>query len=314
MPYSSTPNRLSVGGLAFALGAYLLWGFLPLYFLVLAPTGAIEVVAWRVLFSLAFCLVLLTVMRGGWRRLAAIVRRPRTVAALSLAGMLILANWLVYVFAVYTAQIIEAALGYFINPIVTVLLGVLVLRERLRPLQWCAIGISGLAVIVLIVGYGAVPWIAFVLAVSFGLYGLVKRRVGGTVDAVSGMTVETAVTSPLAAAAVIWLVSQGALTLGTLGGGHTVLVLLAGVVTAVPLILFAAGARRLPLTAIGLTQYLTPLLQLLVGVVIMREEMPVERWIGFGLVWLALAVLTIDLFQHGTRQRAAALAARAVAG
>lgn len=228
---------------------------------------------------------------------------------LAVAALLILGNWLIYVLAVYAGQIVEAALGYFITPIVSVLLGVTVLRERLRPLQWAAIGLSVVAVVVLVVAHGSFPWIAVVLALTFGIYGLVKRAVGNSVDAVSGLTVETALSSPFAVIVVVWLIGQGQLTFGTISPLHTGLILLAGVLTAVPLLLFAAGARRLPLAAIGLAQYIAPILQLLVGVVIMHEEMPLERWIGFGIVWLALAVLTVDLFRHGTRQRVARLAA-----
>lgn len=309
MPQYSSSSQGSLSGTLYAIGAYLLWGLLPLYFLVLAPSGALEVVSWRVLFSLVFCVLLLTVIRGGWRRLLAIMRRPRWMMLLAAASALILANWLIYVFAVYSGQIVEAALGYFITPIVSVLLGVTVLRERLRPLQWAAICLSVVAVVVLVIGHGSFPWVALGLALSFGFYGLVKRAVGSSVDAVSGLTVETALSSPLAAIAVVWLLSQDQLTFGAISALHTGLLLLAGVVTAMPLLLFAAGARRLSLAAIGLVQYIGPILQLLVGVVIMHEEMPLERWIGFVIVWLALAVLTFDLFRHGTRQRAARLAA-----
>jgi chloramphenicol-sensitive protein RarD len=311
VPESPTPQRTFGAGLAYAIAAYGLWGILPLYFLVLEPSGAIEIVAWRILFSLVFCALLLTVMRGGWKRLAVIVRNRRTMLLLAAAGTFIVVNWVVYVFATLTGHVVEASLGYFINPIVTVLLGVIVLRERLRPLQWIAIGVSAVAVLVLAIGYGAVPWIALVLAFSFGLYGLLKKAVGGTVDAVSGLTVETALLSPAALIAVVWLGATGALTIGANGGLHTTLLLFAGVITAVPLLFFAAGARRLPLTVIGLTQYLAPILQLLVGVFISGEAMPLERWIGFGIVWIALAVLTADMFLHGTRQRAAARAASA---
>lgn len=304
-PPASTSIGTSGAGLGFSVGAYVMWGAMPLYFSLLVPAGSVEIVALRILLSLVFCALLITAMRA-WPALVAIVRHPRTVGILALAGGLIAINWIVYVFAATTGQVVAASLGYFINPIFTVLLGVIVLRERLRVLQWVAIGISGVAVVVLAIGYGEVPWISLLLAGSFGLYGLVKKRVGGRVDAVSGLAIETAALAPLAIVALFVVNATGGIVTGTIGTAHTLLVLSAGIVTAVPLLLFAASARRLSLTAMGLTQYLTPILQLLVGVGIMHEVMPVERWIGFGIVWLALLVLTIDMLGHNGRQRAAA--------
>jgi chloramphenicol-sensitive protein RarD len=206
---------------------------------------------------------------------------------------------------------VEASLGYFTNPIVTVLLGVVLLRERLRPLQWVSIGVGVLAVAVIAIGYGSFPWIALTLAISFGLYGYVKKRVGPKADAVAGLAVETAILAPAAAIALGVVAATSGLTMGALGPGHTALLLSLGVATAVPLILFAAGARRLPLTYLGLAQYIAPILQLLVGVVILHEAMPLERWIGFGIVWLALLILTVDMFLHTGRQRALANAVAA---
>lgn len=304
-PAPLAPDRVSRSGLAFAIGAYVLWGVLPVLFYALRPSGAIEIVSWRIVLSLVFCALLLTVT-GGWGRLVAILRDRTAVLALGAAAVFILVNWLVYVFASVSGHVVEASLGYFINPIVTVLLGVIVLRERLRPLQWVAIGVSVIAVVVLAVGYGAFPWIAMVLAFSFGAYGLVKKRVGGRVDAIGGLTVETAILSPLAIAALLVLAATTGLSIGTVSVLHTVLMLSVGVATAIPLILFAAGARRLPLTYVGLTQYLAPILQLLVGVFVLHEAMPVERWVGFGIVWLALVILTVDMLSNG-RPRAGAV-------
>jgi chloramphenicol-sensitive protein RarD len=283
-------------GLAFGVGAYALWGGLPLFFLLLRPATAFEIVAWRIVLSLVFCFLLITVTRG-WPALLAILRDRRTTLILGGAGALILVNWLVYVYATLSGHVVEAALGYFTNPIVTVLLGVFVLRERLRVLQWVAIGISALAVLVLALNYGQFPWIALALAFSFGFYGLVKKQVGGRVDAVSGLTIETAWLSVPATVCLVVLGSTGGLTIGTVSVVQTVAMLLAGVVTAVPLIFFAAAARRLPLTYLGLTQYIAPLLQFLIGVFILKEAMPVARWWGFGLVWVALIVLTFDMFR-----------------
>jgi chloramphenicol-sensitive protein RarD len=283
----------SPAGLASALGAYLIWGFMPLYFLTLAPAGPVEVLAWRILLALAVCVLLVTITRG-WRRLAVVLRDRRTMLVLGGAGLCISLNWLVFLFASLTGHVVESSLGYFINPIVTVLLGVLLLRERLRPMQWVAVGVSALAVVVIAVGYGELPWISLVLAASFGLYGYIKKRVGGTVDAIGGLTIET-LWLALPAAVVLGVVTaSGDLAAGANGPGHLALILAAGVVTAVPLLLFAMGARRLPLVMLGLTQYVTPVMQLVIGVVILREPMPAERWIGFALVWVALIVLTID--------------------
>jgi len=293
-PVPPTPSK-STTGLAYAISAYALWGVLPLYFLLLAPAGALEVVSWRIVLSLAFCAVLLTVTRA-WAPFAAVARDRRAVLTLGIASLLIVVNWTIYVFATLSGHVVEAALGYFINPIVTVLLGVFVLHEKLRPLQWTAVGISAIAVLVLAVNYGAFPWIAISLALSFGLYGFVKKQVGGKVDAVSGLTMETALLSPFALGFLVWLAASGGLVTGTAGVGQAVSIASAGAVTAIPLLLFAAAARRIPLTYMGLTQYLAPVLQFLIGVLVLGEAMPPARWIGFGLVWVALVVLTIDMF------------------
>ncbi|HEY4225126.1 MAG TPA: EamA family transporter RarD [Pseudolysinimonas sp.] len=297
------PSRFAAG-LAFSLGSYVLWGFLPVYFLLLAPTGPFEIVAYRILFSLAFCAVLLTVTRG-WGRLIALVRQPRILLTLAVAGVFIYINWQVFVIAVSSGRVVEGALGYFINPVFTVLLGVVFLRERLRPAQWVAVGISAVAIVIIAVGYGTFPWIALVLAFSFGLYGFIKKRVGGQVDAISGLTLETAWLTPVAVVTLIIVGTTSGLTLTGHGPWHIVLTVLVGVATGVPLLLFAASAARLPLIAIGLTQYLTPVLQFIIGVAILGEAMSTTRWIGFVLVWVALIVLTVDLIRAARAQRRA---------
>lgn len=302
------PSRGLGPGLGFAISSYVLWGFLPLLFLGLVPSGPVEIVAWRIVLSLVFCALLLTVTRS-WRTFMGLLHDRAAVITLAIAGALVLVNWSVFIFAVTTNHVVEASLGYFTNPIVTVLLGVFVLRERLRPLQWIAIGVSAVAVLVLAIGYGSFPWIALALAFSFGAYGLVKKRVGGRVDAVGGMTMETLVLSPLAIVALVGVAVTTGLTIGTVSTVHTVLMLSVGAATAIPLILFAAASRRLPLVYLGLTQYAAPILQFIIGVVLLNEAMPPERWIGFGIVWLALIVLTADMVINGTRQRAAAAAA-----
>ena len=291
-------------GTAFAFVAYGLWGLMPAYFVLLAPAGAFEIVAWRILLSLAFCAVLLTVARG-WRSFGAILRQPRLVFIMGVAGALIYANWQVFVYAALDGQVLATSLGYFINPLFTVMLGVLFLGERLRPLQWLAIASGVAAIVVLAVGYGSVPWISLVLAASFGLYGLIKKQAGVRVDAVSGLTLETLWLTPVAVTVLLVIGSTSGFALGSEGVGHTVAMLLAGVVTATPLLLFAAGARRLPLVTMGLIQYLAPVLSFIFGVFVQHEAMPPERWAGFGFVWLAIVLLTIDMLRAGHLSRRA---------
>lgn len=304
-------SRASRSGLLLAFGAYGLWGFLPAYFLLLTPSGPIEIVAWRVTLSLLFCVLLLVLTRavGAFMPLL----RDRRIMLLSAgAGILIAVNWVVYVYGSTNGFVVEASLGYFINPIVTVALGVLVLRERLRPAQWVAVGISLLAVLVLAIGYGQPPFIALTLALSFGFYGLLKNRMGPRVSAVASLTLETAWLTPIAIVVLVVLGATTGITMGAEGTAHAVLLSLAGIVTAVPLLLFGAAARRLPLSVLGLVQYVAPILQFAFGVVVMREPMPPERWLGFALVWVALVVLTTDALRH--RRRTAALAVEGSTG
>ena len=289
-------------GLGLGLLAYLLWGAMPLYFLSMRPAGAFEIVGWRVLFSLVFCALLLTAMRG-WRAFAAVLRDRRVIRLSGLAGALIYVNWTVYVYASTTDRVVEAALGYFITPIVTVLLGVIVLHERLRVMQWVAVGMSVAAVAVLGLEAGSLPWISLALAASFGLYGLVKKGVGERADVVSGLTLETAWLSPLAVVQLILIGAGPGLAFGRAGTFPTLMLASAGVGTAVPLLLFAASAKRLPLTVVGFLQYLSPLLQFLLGVVVLHEAMPPARLAGFALVWVALLLLIGESVLHGGRSR-----------
>ena len=296
------PSSRAVG-VASAAGAYLLWGVLPLYFLLLVPTGPWEVVAWRVLLSFVFCLVLLTVLRG-WPAFLAIVRDPRLLGWTALAGLLIYVNWQVFLIGTLTGHVVETSLGYFINPITTVLLGVFVLHERIRRLQWAAIGLAAVAVAVIVAVYGRFPWIALSLTVSFGVYGLVKKRIGAAVDAVSGLTLESFWLIPIAVVQLLLVASTPeGLTLGSHGAAHAVLLASAGVATAVPLLLFAAGTRRIDLTVIGMIQFITPVMQFLIGVLVLKEPMPAERWVGFSLVWAAILVFVIDLLLAARRGR-----------
>ncbi|KIS26416.1 membrane protein [Arthrobacter sp. SPG23] len=304
-------DKDTTAGVLFGIGAYGLWGLLPLYFFVLQPAGAVEIVANRVVWSLVFCTLLITVTRS-WRVLAAAFRDRTVFGTLSIAAALIAVNWLTYTYGVTTGQAVEASLGYFINPLVSVLLGVFVLKETLRPLQWAAVGIGFIAVVVLTISYGKLPWIALTLAVSFGLYGFVKKRIGPKADAVTSLTMETVVLTPLAAATMIFLAISGTNTLGTQGSTHFWLLVSSGVITAVPLLFFGASARRLPMTTIGLLQYFAPVLQFIVALVVFKETMTLDRWIGFGVVWLALLVLTVDMLALTRRNSVAKK--RALAG
>ena len=291
-------------GVIYAVSAYGLWGLFPIYFLLLAPAGPIEIVAWRILFSLLFCVIVIAMLRKT-SALRAILRHRKQVFILGLSGLLVVLNWQIYVFAVVTGHVTEAALGYFINPIVTVLLGVLFLRERLRAAQWAAMGLAAVAVLVLAFNYGAFPWISLGLAFSFGFYGLTKKSVGGTVDALSGLTIETAWVVPVAAAQLVFVGLTTGVTFGTAGVANTLLLLSAGIVTAIPLLMFAASARRLRLATIGLIQFLTPILQFVIGAFVLHEAMPPSRWIGFGLVWVALVILSIDMVASSRGDRRA---------
>ncbi|HEX2074661.1 MAG TPA: EamA family transporter RarD [Geodermatophilus sp.] len=278
-------------GIAFGLTAYGLWGLFPLYFPLLEPAGGVEIVAHRVLWSLVFIALLLTVVRR-WSHVRAAVTDRRSLLVLTGAAVLIAANWLVFVYGVNSGHVVETSLGYFINPLVSVLLGVVVFGERLRLLQWVAVGIAAVAVAVLTVDYGRPPWIALVLAATFGLYGLMKKLV--RVEAAPGLFVETALVALPAAVVLAVLHAGGEGTAGNAGTGHLLLLISSGIATAVPLLLFAAATRRIPLSTVGLLQYITPLMQLAVGVFIHGEPMPPARLAGFAIVWVALAVFTVD--------------------
>jgi chloramphenicol-sensitive protein RarD len=289
-------------GLLFGVGAYGIWGLLPLYFATLAPASPIEIVAARVVFSLLVCIALIMIARS-WRSLGSALRNAHILRALALAAVLIAVNWLMYTYGVISGRVVEAALGYFINPLVSVLLGVIVLKERLRPLQWTAVSMGGLAVVVLAVSYGQLPWIALTLALSFGSYGLVKKKVGGRVDATTSLTVETIILAPLAAVVMVILEAGSRLTLLEYGAWHFWLLAAGGIITAVPLLFFGAAARRLPLTTIGLLQYLTPLLQFIIAITVFGDRLPAERWIGFCIVWAALILLSTDMLIVSRRKR-----------
>jgi chloramphenicol-sensitive protein RarD len=274
-------------GVLFGIGAYGLWGVFPLYFPLLDPAGPVEVLAHRVAWSLLVVLGVLAARRG-LPGVAVAARNRRTLRLLTAAAVLIAVNWGVYIYAVTSDRVIEAALGYFINPLVSVAFGMLVFGERLRRAQTAAVALGAGAVVVLTAYYGGFPWIALVLAASFGTYGLHKKL--AAVGAAEGLAIETLV---LVLPALGYL-AIGGTTFTSHGAGHALLLAAAGPITAVPLLLFTASVTRVPLTVVGLLQYLTPVLQFLIGWLIAGEVMPASRWIGFGLVWIALAVLTWD--------------------
>ena len=286
-------------GLVLGASAYALWGAFPLYWPLLEPAGAVEILAHRIVWS-ALTMVAIVALTRRAGRLRALLRDRRACVLLAVAAAVISVNWAVYIWGVNNERVVEASLGYFINPLVTVLMGVLVLGERLRPLQWVAMGVASLAVVVLTLDYGRLPWVALVLACSFGTYGLAKKQ--ADIGAVESLTFETLLLAPLAMSYVGWLVLAGRSSFGVEGAGHALLFTTTGIVTAVPLMLFGAAAIRVPMVSLGLLQYLAPILQFALGVLLFQEPMPVGRWIGFGLVWLALVVFTVEALNHRRRQ------------
>ena len=285
-------------GFLLGVTAYTLWGLFPLYWPLLEPAGAVEILAHRIVWSLVTMGVLLVAL-GRTASFRRVVARRRVALLLALAAVLITANWGVYIWGVNNGHVVETALGYFINPLVTVLMGVFLLGERLRRWQWVAMGVAGLAVVVLTIGYGRLPWVALVLAFSFGSYGLCKKQAAA--PPIESVTFETMVVGPLALGYLVWLGATGSSAFTTHGVGHALLFTTTGIVTAVPLICFGGAAIRIPMVTLGLLQYLTPTLQFLLGVLYFHESMPAERWIGFVLVWLALAIFTADSLRHRRR-------------
>jgi chloramphenicol-sensitive protein RarD len=278
-------------GVTLGVTAYTIWGLFPLYWTLLAAAGALEALAHRMLWSLVVMFGVLAAT-GRLRTARAVLASRRRLGLLAAAAVLIAVNWGTYIWAVNHGRVVETALGYFTGPLVSVLIGVLVLGERLRVAQWVAVGLGATAVVVLAVGYGQVPWVALVLAISFSSYGFVKKL--ADVPALESVGIEAALTLVPALAYVCVLEATGAGTFFSLGVGHALLLIGGGVVSTVPLLAFGGAAVRIPLSVIGLLQYLTPSLQFTFGVLVFHEQMPLERWLGFGIVWLGLIVLTVD--------------------
>ncbi|WP_025776662.1 EamA family transporter RarD [Brevibacterium sp. VCM10] len=303
MSQNSAPDESARrrAGLINGFSAYLLWGVMPLLFAAAAPTGALELVSHRVIWSLVFCAILL-IFTGGFLRTWRILRSPRLFGVLLLASVLIAINWTTFIYGVETNQLVEISLGYYLNPLISIGLGVIFLGEKLRPLQWTAVGFGLLAVIIVGIGLGRVPYLAFTVALSFGLYGLVKNKVGSRVGALEGMAVESLVLAVPSAIYLIVLGSLGLQTFSGFGGWHVFVIIITGPATAIPLILFSAAARRIPLSWVGMLQYLTPTIQFTLGVTVLGEMMSTTRWIGFFVIWIAVILLCTDMIRHSRRR------------
>jgi chloramphenicol-sensitive protein RarD len=296
------PVSESRRGLLLGVAAYTLWGAFPLYWVLLEPAGALEILAHRILWSLVTMGVIVVLLRRT-SQLRALFRDRRVFALLAVGAAVITVNWATYIWGVNNGRVVEASLGYFINPLVTVLMGVFILGERLRPLQWGAMAVAGTAVAVLALDYGRLPWVALVLAFSFGTYGLAKKT--ANVGAIESLTLETMLLAPIAAAYIAWLMATGQSNFGSHGTGHALLFTTTGIVTAIPLICFGGAAIRVSMVTLGLLQYLAPILQFALGVVWFHEEMPPGRWVGFILVWIALAIFTVEAIHHHRRRQLA---------
>jgi chloramphenicol-sensitive protein RarD len=278
-------------GLLFGVASYVLWGLFPLYWPLLQPANPLEIVSHRAVWTLVFCLIVLAVAKQLHSTIA-IVKRPKIMAGLFLTTILVSINWLTYIWATNNGHVVEAALGYYINPLIIIAFGVLLLREKMRPLQWLAVGIAAIGVTILTIDYGRLPWVAISLALSWGTYGLVKKKLN--LGALDGLAIETLISLIPYVGYLIYLGSQGTGQFGK-SPGLTILLVSAGAVTAIPLLLFNGSTTRLPYSTIGLLQYITPTIQFSIGVWVRHEDMPAARWIGFLVIWLALAALATDL-------------------
>jgi chloramphenicol-sensitive protein RarD len=283
-------------GLSFGVSAYLIWGSFPLIITAASFANPFEVVVWRVVFGFLFAALLVSLTRT-WRQIVELIRSPKQLGWVAVASLFIFINWSVYVVAVATSNVLETSLGYFINPLITVLFAVVFLKERLRRAQWVALGIGLVAVSILTFDYGRPPWIALALALSFGTYSLAKNRVGGKIRALQSFTIESGLVLPVALVQ-LWIVSMYTPIMIFTGPLETTILISFGILTAIPLILFGAAASRVKLSTIGFIQYLTPILQFSVGYFVLGEPMPPVRWVGFALVWLSLVVLTTDALRR----------------
>lgn len=291
-------------GLLYGIGAYGMWGLVPLFWPLLEPSGAVEILAHRMVWSLGVVGIALLVLRR-WAWIGELLRQPRRLGLIAIAAAVISVNWGLYIWSVNNGHVVEASLGYFINPLVTIAMGVLLLGERLRPAQWAAVATGFAAVLVLAIGYGQPPWISLVLAFSFATYGPAKKKVD--MGGLESLAAETAVLFVPALGFLLWLGASGDATFLSGGAGHGALLAATGLVTAIPLVCFGAAAIRVPLSVLGLLQYLAPVFQFALGILYFHEAMPPERWAGFALVWVALILLTWDALRTARRTRAEAL-------
>jgi chloramphenicol-sensitive protein RarD len=280
-------------GLLFGVSAYSLWGAFPLYWPLLEPANPLEIVSHRAVWTLVFCFMVLAATKALKTTLVTL-KRPTVAVKLFLSSLLISVNWLVYIWATNNEHVVEASLGYYINPLIIIGFGVIFLKEKMRPLQWAAVSIATIGVLVLTFDYGRLPWIALALAFSWGSYGLIKKQLG--LGALEGLAIETFISSFFYLAYLIYIGNQGTGQFGQ-SWGLTALLISAGAVTAIPLLLFNGSTNRLPFTTIGLLQYITPTLQFSIGVWVLNEDMPTARWIGFLIIWAALVTLAIDLIR-----------------
>jgi chloramphenicol-sensitive protein RarD len=280
-------------GLLFGVSAYTLWGLFPLYWPLLKPANPLEIVSHRAVWTVVFCVIILGITKSLKSTLATFKRKHVAIKLFS-TSVLISINWLVYIWATNNGHVVEASLGYYINPIIIIAMGVILLHEKMRKMQWISIAIASTGVLILTIDYGRLPWIAIALALSWGSYGFIKKSLG--LGALEGLAIETMISSVPYLGYLIYLGSQGT---GQFGNGVviTTLIISAGAVTAIPLLLFNGATTRLPFTIIGLLQYITPTLQFAIGVWVLHEDMPAARWIGFVIIWIALVVLATDLFR-----------------
>jgi chloramphenicol-sensitive protein RarD len=270
-----------------------LWGAFPLYWPLLEPANPLEIVSHRAVWTLVFCFIVLAATKALKSTLVTL-KRPTVAVKLFLSSLLISINWLVYIWATNNEHVVEASLGYYINPLIIIGFGVIFLKEKMRPLQWAAVSIATIGVLVLTFDYGRLPWIALALALSWGSYGLIKKQLG--LGALEGLAIETFISSFFYLAYLIYIGNQGTGQFGH-SWGLTALLISAGAVTAIPLLLFNGSTNRLPFTTIGLLQYITPTLQFSIGVWVLNEDMPTARWVGFLIIWAALVTLAIDLIR-----------------
>jgi chloramphenicol-sensitive protein RarD len=284
-------------GIGYGLSAYLIWGSFPLVIAMLSFADPFEIVVWRVIFGFSFGLAVILVTRK-FSEYLSVFKQPKQLLWISLAAVVIYVNWQVYVYAVAENHVLEASLGYFINPLVTIALATIFLKEKLNVLQWVAVGLGGVAVLILTFNYGQPPVIALTLALSFGIYGLAKNRLGGKVSALSSFTVETTLLLPLGIVQLVVLAGMMQIQFGYAGLAPSLGLAAYGVLTAIPLLLFGAAAKRVPLSYIGFMQYLTPTLQFLLGLLVFQEPMPAARWLGFAMVWFALSILSFDALRQ----------------